>query len=404
MLGTNKWRLLTMVAGILLAHAIDSPGNYGTPRVASTVPHTEIAQATHQPQWSDRVARNLYSPYESFSNVDQVRYVERRSTAYGVTNGFGAFRYSSNSEPLKRRSDEPVQSPTTEKIQSTAVKSTVSPQIPKPRYVYIPINAFDKSTTALNNATLQQQPENQIQSRTDSQVNENDEVKTTNNVKFPDVTTENISGRRSGIEFPAQSQKFENVFIPQGYREDSIAISDGLPYQRPYNEELPSGSGSQLPPQEYDIRFSRGILHESSRPYGSGEIESRPVEFPKPLIRHFPDQEVTKFGDINGPITAIPQPAPPPPPQQSQLRPSEPIIEKQSIRPFDNSFFVEDFRPSRHYFPPKAFVEYSDYPGPPKSRFVPPWKSRSPRVVFPQSDNIPSGPSSTYNADNVVFR
>lgn len=61
------------------------------------------------------------------------------------------------------------------------------------------------------------------------------------------------------------------------------------------------------------------------------------------------------------------------------------------------------FSPSP-YFPPKSYEIFSDYPGPPKHPIFPQnqnqnsWRSRSPRVIFPE------GPASPYSSDNVVFR
>lgn len=61
------------------------------------------------------------------------------------------------------------------------------------------------------------------------------------------------------------------------------------------------------------------------------------------------------------------------------------------------------FNPSP-YFPPKSYEIFSDYPGPPKHPIFPQnpqqnsWRSRSPRVIFPE------GPASPYSSDNVVFR
>lgn len=62
------------------------------------------------------------------------------------------------------------------------------------------------------------------------------------------------------------------------------------------------------------------------------------------------------------------------------------------------------FSPSVPYFPPKSYEIFSDYPGPPKHPIFPQnqnqnsWRSRSPRVIFPE------GPASPYSSDNVVFR
>ena len=137
-------------------------------------------------------------------------------------------------------------------------------------------------------------------------------------------------------------------------------------------------------PAEYDTRFSRHSEH--SIPV------SHPVEFPGLNATSAPRQslglksftdDVTKFGDINGPITAV------------QQRPQRGIL-----------FGSDDFRGPRPFVPPKMFVEYpSDYPVGHKTRFHSPKQSLLARVVCPSIDiSFPSGPSSGgYLSDSVAF-
>ncbi|XP_053965010.1 uncharacterized protein LOC128867624 isoform X2 [Anastrepha ludens] len=205
------------------------------------------------------------------------------------------------------------------------------------------------------------------------------------------------AARRNGFKFPSYSLQPASPFYPQGYREDNPIFAETSAFQTPYSEEA-------LPTQyDQDTRHTRQLLYESA----DATPISHPFEFPglstnvKPhtlnaaiasgkLFR----EEVTKFGDVNGPITALPQ------------------------RPQRGLFFGDtEFRtsPPRPYVPQKAFNEYIgpngplDYQSSRKSRFFPFKSSRSPRVVFPVNDNIgTTGPSGTgngvYFSDSVAFR
>ncbi|XP_037049472.1 uncharacterized protein LOC119083777 isoform X4 [Bradysia coprophila] len=400
MLGPNKWRLLTIVAGVLLAHAIDSPvrrspnvlpRNYDT----STIEHAATIEH-FTPRIVRSTARNLYKPYQTFSNVDNVRYIDKRfwTQRSGRSAAFGAFRYPYND--VSRRSDDVQQQQLSSNATVTQSQDIPSPspastsptnreKVKRPTYTYIPLK-LDEENQPKTNFTSTSTSTEEIQSRTDTDLYA--EPVTDSSELFPSIAalTQDIEGRRSGIQFSTQSQKLESPFTPQSYREDN---PNNPEFQLPYSEEL-----SQ--PDSSDVRYSRQVSYDQS---------SRTIRFPdrQPSNEPFRD-DVTKFGDVNGPVTV----------QHRQYSDYS-----DYIRPSYESYYSADdysSRPPRQYFPPKSYVEYSDYPGPPRSRLTSPYKSsRTPRVVFPQSDltfpGTASGSSGTsgsgtsgYGNDNVVFR
>ncbi|KAG4077648.1 hypothetical protein HA402_012959 [Bradysia odoriphaga] len=402
MLGPNKWRLLTIVAGVLLAHAIDSPvrrspnilpRNYDT----STIEHAATIEH-FTPRIVRSTARNLYKPYQTFSNVDNVRYIDKRfwTQRSGRSAAFGAFRYPYND--VSRRSDDVQQQQSSSNATLTQSKdiahspASTSPtkreKVTRPTYTYIPLK-IDEENQPKTNFTSTATTNEEIQSRTDTDLYA--EPVTDSSELFPSIAalTQDIEGRRSGIQFSTQSQKLESPFTPQSYREDN---PNNPEFQLPYSEEL-----SQ--PESSDVRYSRQVSYDQS---------SRTIRFPdrQPANEPFRD-DVTKFGDVNGPVTV----------QHRQYSDYS-----DYIRPSYESYYSTDdynSRPPRQYFPPKSYVEYSDYPGPPRSRLTSPYKSsRTPRVVFPQSDltfpGTASGSTGTsgtsgsgtsgYGNDNVVFR
>lgn len=393
MLGPTKWRLLTIVAGILLAHAIDSPVR--SPRILRSFDRG-ISIERFVP-WNDHFSRNLYTPYERFSNVDNVRVVESnsRSNVRSARKVIGALRYTNSNNDMSRRSDEPTSLINNNTMYESM--ATSSPRTRSPRkmsaHKYIPISLINDPLVNVNNST------ERIQSRTDTTYYTNEDD-TRSKITFPGSSTSDITGRRSGIKFSSQSQKYGNPFIPQGYREDNPNHPN---FQSPYSEELF--------PAEPDVRYTRGITFDSSSSGSSissssssssvSNIKQRSENIGQQTHQQLSQQfrdDVTKFGDINGPITS----------SIVQRQFSE-FVDRPFVRPFDGGYFSssEDYgRQSRPYFPPKSYVEYSDYPGPPRNRLLTSWKSsRTPRVVFPQGDALPTGPSdNNYSNDNIVFR
>lgn len=392
MLGPNKWRLLTIVAGILLAQAIDSPSRTTKVLTTSQTSDSEIGIKIQKTQpWSNlRVVRNLVHPQQIFSNIDNVRFIGRRSNNEGISkNVFGSFRYPRDYVLINnRRSDEfttiqPITNKTNDSVDLIELNQNMNSKL-QTNLNFIPLLNFDEpdTTTEISTQETEKLPEG-ITAIPLIQTTENPEL---------------FSARRTGIQFNPQSHKYYNPFTPQNYQEDNISFGDTIgALQRPYSEDFP------LSGPEYE-RFSRGIQFEQSGQQVQFPGQVQQVQQTKQQQQILPQSrqkqifrdDVTKFGDVNGPVTAV-------------QRPYNDFSEKPLTRGgYDTGYYNgDDFRSPRSYFPPKAYVEYSDYPGPPRAK-LPFWKTnRSPRVVFPQDSAataFPSGASSTYNSDNVVFR
>ncbi|GAB0088366.1 uncharacterized protein DMENIID0001_027700 [Sergentomyia squamirostris] len=350
MVGSNKCRLLTIVAGILLAHAIDSPARPA--RTDSHVGLTLRRAASKTPH----LVHNLLAPQQMFSNVDNIRFMEVLQGAVGTPQGsFGSFRFPSTS---------------TRKNSETKVNATLPAQ----------------------NDVLHMEYHHSRPSVDKFDEGEDESV---------EQTTTEPSARRNGVpDYGSAGQKYINFFIPDGYREDHLSFAESIgAYQRPFSEEHLT----------QDTRYTRGLTF--------------PEEFTQtssPSPQTFTHEEVTRFGDATGgPITGLQPSQNMPHIVQSPQRPYADFgsVEKLGIRAYDATSAAavsyDSFRhPPRNFFPPKTYVEYSDYPGPPKLKHHSQpqqfWRSRTPRVVFPQSDGItfPSGASSTtnYANDNIVFR
>ncbi|XP_055680006.1 serine proteinase stubble isoform X2 [Lutzomyia longipalpis] len=353
MFGSNKWRLLTIVAGILLAHAIDSPA-----RPSRTESHVGLTLHRGQGK-ATQLVHNLLAPQQIFSNVDNIRFMEVHQGVVGAPQGsFGSFRFPPTVTPQRHEADNPV----------NATYTTPSELL-----------HFDYHHTKGNVDKFDEGEDENIE------------------------TTTETSARRSGVPhygLTAAAQQYDHFFIPQGYREDHLNFAEAIGvYQRPYSEDHLT----------HDTRYTRGLAFPEDYPQTSS-----------PAPQTYSHEDVTRFGDATGgPITGL-QPSQPMP--QIIHPPQRPYgdfggVEKLGIRAFDASASAavsyDTFRhPPRQFFPPKTYVEYSEYPGPPKPKHIsqPPqfWRSRTPRVVFPQSDGItfPSGASSTtnYANDNIVFR
>uniref|UniRef100_A0A8W7PZR6 Secreted protein n=1 Tax=Anopheles coluzzii TaxID=1518534 RepID=A0A8W7PZR6_ANOCL len=121
MLGPTKWRLLTIVAGILLAHAIESPTSKGNKLNAQVRSFTnpELGLRIEQiSPWStgrNIPARNLLVPHQLFSRVDNIRYIDSRTpNSRHLQSTFGAFRIADqqqtpSSDGLQRRRSKAFQ-------------------------------------------------------------------------------------------------------------------------------------------------------------------------------------------------------------------------------------------------------------------------------------------------------
>lgn len=413
MLETNKWRLLTIVAGLLLANAIDSPDassyraltqrpqtTFIAPKGVTLQQFNPTAVGINRSSGRSSTTRNLYQPYNVFSKVDNVRFTADKSVPSNRNERqmFGSFRFTNNP---KRRSDSIPEFNSSITVPNISQQKRRSQS--KSQYSFIPLNQFNdpdapsntlmhRSVDNTSNSTLVKG----IQSRTDFNVYPIESTSSGSKIVFPTDSTKtqhDITGRRSGIQFSAQSPKLEIPFQPQGYREDNPSSPN---YQFPYVEELSVGGF------EPDTRSARGIPFEQQR------VPSTIQQLSANTQTSFRD-DVTKFGDINGPITSLQQR------QYNEYSDNKPF----TIRPFDASpgyytSIYDEFNRSPRFNspPPNKIVEHSDYPGPPRSRLITPWKSsRTPRVVFPQNtaegSSFPTGTGVTgasYGSDNVVFR
>lgn len=472
MLGPNKWRLLTIVAGILLAHAIDSPNRSARrlnqpssqqkrsshasfPPTSPTSTHLGLTIEKIAPLWNSyknsntfnerRLVRNLYTPFKRFSNIDDVRFIERRQTTSRRNNildqhtTFGAFRFSSPNvifSTAGRRSDVDVPSalefanttvsnPVQVDDTVTTMKPVTLQVINRHKYRYIPISdqidtpnrPLDiqiESTTLLNQefrprTDLNFYPNdeevdqgNSGSSSPSGQLSESEslpqalalgasfQTHISNKVAFSSPSYEaptkqnsratELQGRRSGLTFMRQTPLVDPSYVPKSYQEDDPSNPN---FQVPYSEEL-------SPIESTEIRTARGVHYEKP-PH-----RSTVVQFPGPSTNHnvkpFHD-DVTKFGDVDGPITSM---------QQRQY--SDYF---DGLRTYENIYYSDDYRRPRQYY--SSTQKYTEYSGQPlRSRLIVPYKSsRTPRVIFPSNDNLSGG---LYNGenyssnDNVVFR
>lgn len=422
-----------------------------TPSLASTLQHpatptTPLQQTStqtygssvNQPPWLEHTspsarantARNLYAPYQSFSKSDVANFPNLLIRPDGsAVQTFGSFRESrslsqpprpANIQTANRRAD----SAEVEIIAAPAVELPASPLITVPKqvvpstavnltrqgrkrnYMYIPLQQDNANNYLLqlkpkNNATLSglKPPTTEIEPvlpeiNEDASPNYNDKTERSDTLISSPLTStdrydhgEENSSRRVGFSFPSYSLSPANPFQPQGYREDNPIFTESTGFERPFSED------------DKDKRLTRQLVFEpevspTSYAYDFSSLGSSAI--PHTLNsaiaqgKQYRD-EVTKFGDINGPITALPQ------------------------RPQRGIFFGDtEFRTGTLARPytQKNFNEYIapvDPSSSRKSRFFPYKSSRSPRVVFPVNDNIgATGPSSTgtgvYFNDNVVFR
>uniref|UniRef100_A0A182F5Z4 Uncharacterized protein n=1 Tax=Anopheles albimanus TaxID=7167 RepID=A0A182F5Z4_ANOAL len=512
MLGPTKWRLLTIVAGILLAHAIESPNaknaNNKLNAPVRTFSNPELGLRVEQVSpWStgqSRPARNLLVPHQLFSRVDNIRYIDSRTpNSRNLHSTFGAFRYDQTPQQTAavpaaaaaaaaaaeehhatsvqrrqskavqmRRSDETVEAPlaATGDQQSVAISVLPSPeqgyeqyntyqnvsrqqrhQQQQHRYKIIPISYFYQEDGQPSPADLKPAQPNHPPKDTENDepphgsklpsddqdhepaVEQSEEAANTESAAYSRSDTPMIGARRSGLQFPGPVLKAANTFTPQGYSEESLTLGDNLGiFQQPVSTADEYGQPAEPDPglavggfdsrqtrASDDVDFGRNLYANryfrdfpgrpgpppppllDLRPAETLARPSRLIEFPGAVNvkQPFRDQDqVTKFGDVAGPVTAIQRPFAGP---EFGLGDGA-----KSFRTFDPNGYYTDSpyqsvpvpvngagRPP--YFPAKLYTE------PNQKIYQPLWKTRSPRVVFPQGDL--SGPSG-FGVDNVVFR
>ncbi|XP_052864370.1 uncharacterized protein LOC128270980 [Anopheles cruzii] len=465
MLGPTKWRLLTIVAGILLAHAIESPHSRPSNKLnARPAPATrsfaspELGLRIEQlGPWraagtgQSRPVRNLLVPHQLFSQVDNIRYVDSRSAnSRNLPGTFGAFRFDDAAaddggqrqrRPKMRRSDETVDGGQAEPAGSPEqgyyeFPNASRPQSRQHRYKIIPISYFYQDEAAPAPGELKplgpsyppkETADDEPGHGSSQQPVTGDESLGTSTGEggYSRSDTPVIGARRSGIQFPGPL-KAAGGFTPQGYSEESLTLGDNLGiFQQPVStadeygvgppdagelgtfETGTIGRGQTRTASDPDPDFTRSLYaNRYFRDFGRPPaIDLRPAEsLPRPsrLLREpggpFRDDQVTKFGDVGGPITAIQQPRPGPfGPDGGNFRAFEPPGGYYTDSPYQQQQQVGAGGANRPppYFPAKLYSE------PTQKIYQPLWKTRSPRVVFPQGDL--SGPSG-FGVDNVVFR
>ncbi|XP_037716783.1 uncharacterized protein LOC119551489 isoform X2 [Drosophila subpulchrella] len=404
-------------------------------------------------------ARNLYAPYQSFSQQDDISFKDLRQRSDGtVVQSFGSYRTARQmgSSTAQRRSDssansqvEIIPAPSVELPQSEliTVPKQLVPTMPenvtrqgrRRNYMYIPLqtegeNGSGGSSAAFlqlrpsRNATLsslgppaegiaavahefaaelatQGSPEQQpLELELNPERTERSDLlaAASSTDKLEYAEPENTS-RRVGFQFPSYSLKPASPFHPQAYREDNPIFGEtsaGGYEPQPYSEDAaPAPPPTQY--EQHETRHTRQLYFDSDSASSSFEFPGL-VSNSKPHGLKLYRDDVTKFGDINGPITALPQQRP-----------------QRGFYFGDTEFRTGPPAPVRQFGPQKNFQEYvgpSEYQGSRKSRYYPYKSSRSPRVVFPTSDNVgttgPSGPAGSsgpsgngvYFSDNIAFR
>ncbi|EDV35934.1 uncharacterized protein Dana_GF12718, isoform A [Drosophila ananassae] len=385
-------------------------------------------------------ARNLYAPYQSFSQQDDISFKDVRQRSDGtVVQSFGSYRTarkSGGSAAAQRRSDiavEIVPAPSVELPQSEliTVPKQLVPTMPENvtrqgrqrNYMYIPLQ--ESSQGVGSGALLQLRPSrnatlsalgppadgvaavaHEFASDFEVEVGRDPERTERSDLMAAASSTDKLeyaepenTSRRVGFQFPSYSLKPASPFHPQAYREDNPIFGEtsGGGYEpQPYSEDPVA---APAPTQQHETRHTRQLYFDPDTASSSFEFPGL-VSNSKPHGLKIYRDDVTKFGDINGPITALPQ-----------------------QRPQRGFYFGDtEFRtgpPIRQFGPQKNFQEYvgpSEYQGSRKSRYYPYKSSRSPRVVFPTNDNVgttgPSGPAAgsapsgngVYFSDNIAFR
>ncbi|KAH8355699.1 hypothetical protein KR200_005309, partial [Drosophila serrata] len=467
---TWRWSQLTWAINLLAycSVASASASSSATPTTLTTAAlltghqllpwQTAAAAATSSsPYTTPATARNLYAPYQSFSQQDDISFKDVRQRSDGtVFQSFGSYRTARQMNGgAQRRSDssanvEIIPAPSVELPQSEliTVPKQLVPTLPenvtrqgrRRNYMYIPLQAGGDASGGSGallqlrpsrNATLsalgppadgvaavahefaaelatQGSPEQQpLELELDPERTERSDLlasaSSTDKLEYAEPP-ENTS-RRVGFQFPSYSLKPASPFHPQAYREDNPIFGEagsGGGYEpQPYSED----AAAIPPPTQYEQHETR---HTRQLYFDTDSASSSSFEFPglvsntKPHGLKIYRDDVTKFGDINGPITALPQQRP-----------------QRGFYFGDTEFRTGPPAPIRQFGPQKNFQEYvapGEYQGSRKSRYYPYKSSRSPRVVFPANDNVgttgPSGPAGgsgpsgngVYFSDNIAFR
>ncbi|SPP74452.1 uncharacterized protein LOC117592419 isoform X2 [Drosophila guanche] len=453
---TWRWSLIQLFALCFLSVEAATPTTVSTGQLLAghqLLPWQATAATSSSPYATVTLAptaRNLFAPYQRFSQQDDISFKDVRQRSDGtIVQSFGSYRTARQSggpaaAAAQRRSDAAVEiipAPSVELPQGEliTIPKQLVPTMPENvtrqgrqrNYMYIPLQteADPDSAGALlqlrpsRNATLsslgppadgvaavahqfgaelatQGSPEQQPLELDPERTERSDLVASASSTDTLEYAEPENTSRRVGFQFPSYSLKPASPFHPQSYREDNPIFGEtsaaGFEPQ-PYSEDA-SPTPTQY--EAHETRHTRQLYFDS-------DVSPSSFEFPglasnsKPHGLKLYRDDVTKFGDINGPITALPQ------------RP------QRGFYFGDTEFRTGPPAPIRQFGPQKNFQEYvgpSDYQGSRKSRYYPYKSSRSPRVVFPSNDNVgttgvsgpasSSGPSGTgvYFSDNLAFR
>ncbi|XP_017044697.1 uncharacterized protein LOC108090494 isoform X2 [Drosophila ficusphila] len=459
-LAWTRWSRLALAVSLVAYCCCSSSLAVATPTTAVTTAALltghqllpwQTAAATSSLATTPSTARNLYAPYQRFSRQDDISFKDVRQRSDGtVVQSFGSYRTARQmgAPVAQRRSDsaavEIIPAPSVELPQSEliTVPKQLVPTMPenvtrqgrRRNYMYIPLqgegeNGGGASLLQLRpsrNATLsalgppadgvaavahefgaelatQGSPEQQpLELELGPERTERSDLlaAASSTDKLEYAEPENTS-RRVGFQFPSYSLKPASPFHPQAYREDNPIFGETSGYEpQPFSED-----GAPAPPptqyEQHETRHTRQLYFDSDAASSSFEFPGL-VSNSKPHGLKLYRDDVTKFGDINGPITALPQQRP-----------------QRGFYFGDTEFRTGPPAPVRQFGPQKNFQEYvgpSEYQGSRKSRYYPFKSSRSPRVVFPTNDNVgttgPSGPAGSsgpsgngvYFSDNIAFR
>lgn len=481
MLGRNKWKFFTVficvtavshIASAQSTKALINPEipSFTNDKLGITIESLSSVNQHQQLSSRRRQLRNLVPPYQEFTNIDEIQFIDSKSrNSRNLPGTFGSFRYEDSNLSVRasppspfRRSDEYDDTIGTypasqiaydlnydfdydsygDNVTLTAVTTTIPPPVAvtdnnnRFHHKIIPIS-FQQERISLKELTSNENDEeghgrssnatsalkhdnDDSHEAEDDDVDERkgkkvDEEENSEKIKFPDELNEQphaeaLTARRSGIYFSEndseihrrqrqQPQQLFNPFIPQSYSEESLNFGDGISnLQRPYHSD------------EIDRGTSSGGMENENDRSANGNRYYLPFIAPTP----FRDEHVTKFGDANGPVTAFNR-------QVRDYNDQVVFFPRAQYESTAAGFYADTDTHQRaqraHFFPPKVFTEYPDYPLPQQQQqsgqinakyYQQPatptyqWKTRQPRVVFPPPD---FGPGTTYvGNDNVVFR
>lgn len=472
MLVPTKWITLTIIVGVSLVNAIDAP-------TRSLIDH-EVPSFTNDklgitienlsslvPHSSRRQLRNLIPPYQEFSSVDSIQFIDSKSrNSKNLPGTFGSFRETpttqpsirtSSPSPFRRRSDEYDDSIGTYPASQIAFdlnydfdyanEDNVTRATGNEQY-----KTFQNKIIPISFAP-QQFNDNSKNKRNDDDEETLVDKQQLNHVRANSTNDEDI-GVDSGNEKPLEIEQRDGKQLDDDgddadkkirFPEEEERVSDSQKQQLPHAEALTARrSGIQFSENESEIRqqnynpfiplsyseesLSFGdTISNLQRPYHN-EDNGSPIEindrsggnrYYRPFVAPYRDEEVTKFGDISGgPVTGFNRPV-----RDSVIFFPRTQFESTATGAF---FEPESSRPPRHFFPQKMYTEYPDYVQSSSSSssstsaaqqqtakyYQQPasptysWtKSRQPRVVFPAASPTDFGPGTTYvGNDNVVFR